>query len=297
MHTHLRPLTLSRPYRYLRLIVNIFGHVLYKSIPIPEKPSYSDDDVTVIIPTIEDDMEKLRGPVSSILATDLHELFLVTTYGKYHTLAEFAKSFNDPRIKVYQSKIANKRLQLHTAIPNVTTDITVLVDDDVTWPKTIIPWLLAPFEDPDMGSVGVCQRVARDRDADLITRCWNWLGECYIHRRNFEISASHFYDGGTSCMSGRTNALRSEILKNHEFLEGLCNEKWGKFNLNADDDNFITRWLVNHDLKTYIQYNEECMLETTLEANSKFLAQCLRWARSNWRSNYTTLFIERKVYE
>lgn len=270
--------------------------MLYKSIPVPSNPSYSGKDVTVIIPTIEDDISKLRGPVSSILATNIHELILVTTCGKYHTLVQFAEEMKDTRIKVYDSKVANKRLQLREAIPRVTTSITILVDDDVTWPRTILPWLLAPFEDGRMGSVGVCQRVARDREADLVTRCWNWLGECYIHRRNFEISASHFYDGGTSCMSGRTNALRTSILTDPLFLDGICHEKWGKFNLNADDDNFITRWLVNHDWKTYIQYNKECMLETTLEANSKFLAQCLRWARSNWRSNYTTLFIERNVY-
>ncbi len=241
-------------------------------------------------------MDKLMGPVESILATDIGELILVTTFGKYHTLLEFSQSLNDSRIKVYDTKIANKRLQLREAIPRVTSQFTVLVDDDVIWPKTILPWLLAPFEDSQMGSVGVCQRVVRNRDADLITRCWEWLGECYIHRRNFEISASHFYDGGTSCMSGRTNAMRTQILTDPLFLEGLCKERWGNFLLNADDDNFITRWLVNHDWKTYIQYDPNCQLVTTLETNYNFVRQCLRWARSNWRSNYTTLFVERQVY-
>lgn len=284
------------PYRYVRLIVNIVGHCLYRSIPIPANPTFTGKDVTVIIPTIEDDTSKLRGPILSILANPIQELMLVTTFNKYDSLKEFANSLHDSRVTVSAGKIANKRLQLREAIPNCKTSITVLVDDDVYWPSTILPWLLAPFEDARMGSVGVCQRVKRCRDAPFITRCWNWLGECYIHRRNFEISASHFYDGGTSCMSGRTNALRTEIIRDHRFLTGLCNERWGKYNLNADDDNFITRWLVNNDWKTYIQYEKECMLETTLENNPNFLKQCLRWARSNWRSNYTTLFVERKVY-
>lgn len=289
-------LTLFRPYRYIRLIVNTYGHVRYRSIPLPEHPIYTGDDVTVVIPTIEEDNDKLKGPVLSILATPIAELMLVTTLGKLDSLKKFATSLDDPRVSVRAGKIANKRLQLKEAIPNSKTCITVLVDDDVYWPTTMLPWLLAPFEDSKMGSVGVCQRVKRCRDESLITRCWNWLGECYIHRRNFEISASHYFDGGTSCMSGRTNALRTEILKDHRFLSGLCNERWGKYYLNADDDNFITRWLVNNDWKTYIQYEPECMLETTLENNPNFLRQCLRWARSNWRSNYTTLFVERKVY-
>ncbi|KFY15786.1 hypothetical protein V491_05560 [Pseudogymnoascus sp. VKM F-3775] len=284
------------PYRYVRLIVNIIGHCLYRSIPKPENPTYTNEDVTVVIPTIESNLEELRGPISSILACSPHELILVTTFGKYHGLLQFAASFGDPRIKVYDTKIANKRVQLREAIPRVTTRITVLVDDDVTWPSTILPWLLAPFEREKMGSVGVCQRVQRIRTGDLATRAWNWLGACYIHRRNFEISASHFYDGGTSCMSGRTNAVRTEILKHPLFLDGFCRERWGKYHLNADDDNFLTRWLVNHDWKTWIQYERECEIETTLENDWSFVRQCLRWARSNWRSNYTTLFIERKVY-
>jgi hypothetical protein len=66
--------------------------------------------------------------------------------------------------------------------------------------------------------------------------------------------------------------------------------------LNADDDNFVTRWLVSHQWKTWIQYNPQCEIETTLENNPKFLYQCSRWARSNWRSNYTSFFIEMHVW-
>jgi hypothetical protein len=93
-------------------------------------------------------------------------------------------------------------------------------------------------------------------------------------------------------MSGRTCAFRSEILQSSLFLEGFKTERWGPYTLNADDDNFVTRWLVSKQWKTWIQYNRECEIETTLENNLKFLYQCSRWARSNWRSNYTSLFTE-----
>jgi cellulose synthase/poly-beta-1,6-N-acetylglucosamine synthase-like glycosyltransferase len=269
---------------------------LYRSIPLPEKPKLNHDDVTVIVPTIESNVEELRIPLRSILATEPYELILVTTFDKYHNLLQFASSLKDDRVKVYDTKIANKRIQLREAIPRVHTQVTILVDDDVTWPSTILPWILAPFEQPEIGSVGTCQRVKRIRTGSIMTRCWNWLGADYIERRNFEISASHCIDGGTSCMSGRTNAVRTEILKNPLFLDGFCQERWGKYHLNADDDNFLTRWLVNHNWKTWIQFEPECEIETTLENNFSFVRQCLRWARSNWRSNFTTLFIEKKVY-
>jgi len=171
-----------------------------------------------------------------------------------------------------------------------------MADDDVTWPQTIMPWILAPFENENMGGVGTCQRVRRIRSGPWSPRIFNWLGAAYIERRNFEISATHGLDGGTSCMSGRTGAYRSEILKSPLFLEGFKTERWGKYQLNADDDNFVTRWLVSNQWQTWIQYNKECEIETTLENGMKFLYQCCRWARSNWRSNYTSLVTERYVW-
>ena len=231
----------------------------------------------------------------SILACQPHELILVTTADKQTRLRKVVHGLGDSIIKVLSTNIANKRLQVCEALPKVTTRITVMADDDVTWQPTIMPWLLAPFEDDDIGGVGTCQEVKRISSGTVGARMFNWLGAAYIERRNFEISATHNIDGGTSCMSGRTGAYRSEILSSHDFLEGFQTEMWGKYIMNADDDNFVTRWLVSHRWKTWIQYESECMVETTLENSSKFLLQCTRWARSNWRSNSTSLLRERHV--
>lgn len=286
-------------HRYLRLIVHCISHWMYKSKPIPAKPSFTSKDVTVVIPTIHNVFEELRPSLGSILASDPAELILVTTADKVEKLGELAaflkKEHNFPSIRVLYTPIANKRLQVCEALPKVKTEIIIMADDDVTWPKKMMPWILAPFEDPKIGGVGTCQRVRRVRTGPWSTRIYNWLGAAYIERRNFEISATHNIDGGTSCMSGRTGAYRAEILQNHEFLDGFQNEHWGKYILNADDDNFVTRWLVNHQWKTWIQYNPECELETTLENGLKFLYQCSRWSRSNWRSNWTSLVTERYV--
>ncbi|KAJ6442878.1 glycosyltransferase family 2 [Purpureocillium lavendulum] len=252
-------------HRYLRLLVHCVSHWTYKSKPIPAKPTFTHEDVTVVIPTIHHAFEELRPALQSILACKPAELILVTTYDKRKALARLAESLSYPNIRVMHTTIANKRLQV-------------------------------PFEDPKIGGVGTCQRVRREWTADWVTQIWNWLGAAYIERRNFEISATHNMDGGTSCMSGRTGAYRSEILSSHDFLQGFKNEKWRKWILNADDDNFVTRWLVSHQWKTWIQYNRECELETTLENGHKFLYQCSRWARSNWRSNWTSLVRERHVW-
>lgn len=295
--------SLRRIYRYLRLVVHCISHWTYKSIlPRDEKPKYTSDDVTVIIPTIHNNFQDLRESLQSILACRPAKLILVTTYNKHEALEQMAVTLRSPGsvrptvIEVLHVDKANKRLQVCKALEedHVKTPITIMADDDVEWPVTLMPWILAPFEDDKMGGVGTCQRVKRV-DGDIMTRLYNWLGAAYIERRNFEISATHNIDGGTSCMSGRTGAYRTEILKSYDFLGGFKNEKWGKYILNADDDNFVTRWLVAHQWKTWVQYDPECEIETTLETSTKFLYQCSRWARSNWRSNWTSLVHERYV--
>ncbi|OIW23948.1 hypothetical protein CONLIGDRAFT_585403 [Coniochaeta ligniaria NRRL 30616] len=289
-------------HRYLRLIVHCISHWTYKSKPIPEKPTYTSEDVTVIIPTIHNAVEELRPSLQSILACKPAKLILVTTWNKFEALKLVAETLrapgcHQPDIEVLQVDKANKRLQVCEALKDdhVQTSITVMADDDVTWPSTLMPWLLAPFENPSIGGVGTRQRVKRVLTGPFSTRIFNWLGAAYIQRRNFEITATHNIDGGTSCMSGRTGAYRSEILKSHDFLEGFQTERWGNYILNADDDNFVTRWLVSHQWKTWIQYERECEIETTLENGTKFLYQCSRWARSNWRSNWTSMARERYV--
>jgi len=289
-------------HRYLRLIVHCISHWVYKSIQPKEKPKYTSKDVSVIVPTIHNQFEELLPSLRSILACKPAKLILVTTWNRHEALEQLAATLRSPEteavIEVLHVDKANKRLQVCKALEenHVQTPITIMADDDVEWPSTLMPWILAPFEDDErMGGVGTCQRVKRV-GGDLSTRIYNWLGAAYIERRNFEISATHNIDGGTSCMSGRTGAYRTEILKSWRFLDGFKNEKWGKYILNADDDNFVTRWLVANQWKTWIQYDPECEIETTLETSTKFLYQCSRWARSNWRSNFTSLVHEKYVW-
>ncbi|OBT66692.1 hypothetical protein VE03_03959 [Pseudogymnoascus sp. 23342-1-I1] len=249
-------------------------------------------DVTVVIPTITDDMEELRSHFLSILATPIYQLILVTTDNRKAKLLAFSEDLADPRIQVYSVPIANKRTQLAAVIPAVRTAITVLVDDDVTWTRTILPWLLAPFEHHRNGSVGVGMAAIRIRSGAFFTRCITFIGAVYLERRNFEGAATLTLDGGISCMSGRTNALRTCILQDEAFLHVFCNETFNGLPLATGDDKMITRWLVEEGWGMYVQYHAKAQLLTTLESGFKFLYQCQRWEGSSWRGNYKTLFVE-----
>ncbi len=243
------------------------AYCLYQPIlPISANLTRSSKDVTVIVPIIKIKVEELRQKIQSILACNPSRVLVVTRECEYSILQEVCEAINAKNLEALMVPVADKRLQLCKAIPEVKTDIVVFAD-----------------------GVGTSQRARRLKTGPCMRRIFNWLGAAYIERRNFEILATHMIDGGTSCMSGRTLAVLTKIVKVDAFLSGFQGEMWGGNLLKADDDNFVTRWLVANNWRTWVQSNPECEIETTLENDIKFLDQCDRWARSNWRSNYISL--------
>ncbi|KAK6007240.1 hypothetical protein QM012_006248 [Aureobasidium pullulans] len=252
-------------FRYLRLVVNLISNWTYKPIPIPEKPTYTRKDVTVIIPTIEGEGETLCRTIKTCLATQPFEIIIVTIDSSIKRAERTVATFNSSKIRILSVAKANKRSQMCAAIPKVMTKITIFADDDVIWPQTILPWILAPFENDEMGGVGTSQRLMRPKKPTI----WSFLGSLYLERRNFDCSACLNIDGGLPCLSGRTVAYRTCILQDEAFTYGFTNETWRNFQLNADDDNFITRWMYSHGWKIAMQYHKACEVQTTLEDSPK----------------------------
>ncbi|KAF2222570.1 polysaccharide synthase Cps1 [Elsinoe ampelina] len=279
-------------FRYFRLVVNLISHWTYKSVPIPENPTYTSEDVTVIIPTIDGEGEELRRTIQTCLITQPAEVMIVTVEANIKKALKLAAEINSKKVRVLDVAKANKRRQMCRAIPEVMTRITIFADDDVIWPTTVVPWMLAPFENEKVGAVGTCQRLVRPKQPTL----WTFLGSLYLERRNFDCSACLNIDGGLPCLSGRTVAYRTSILQEEQFTFDFTNETWRTFQLNADDDNFMTRWMFNHGWEIKMQYDKACEVQTTLEDGPTYLKQCLRWVRSNWRSNLTSMFVERQYW-
>ena len=287
----------SSLYRFLRLVVNRIAVARFRPIVPPKHAVLGSKDVTVVIPTLEGEGDELRQTVSSILVTQPREVILVTIdahVGKAWMMVRDLKATN---LRVLSVPHPNKRFQMAKAIPEISTEVTVFADDDVIWPITLLPWMLAPLEDPNYGGVGTNQRVQRAPSPSLRQRIWAYLNCLYLERRNFDCAACSHMDGGLPCLSGRTVAYRTSILKDAAFIAGLKHEVWlGRYQLSVDDDNFITRWLVNHRHKIAFQWHPEAEVLTTLEDNSMYLKQCLRWSRSNWRSNITSMFVDRDIW-
>lgn len=275
-------------------MIRLLAMWVYKPVPLPMHPTYvAGEDVTIIVPTI-DAGEEFKEAAHSWLVGNPKEILIITEERMVGPLQELANAVNPDKIRVLTVPFANKRLQMSHGIRNTTTDIIVFADDDAIWPPTLLPYVLACFEDQQVGGVGTSQRVQPVGDKLTL---WEVLAAFRLTIRNIEISASTHIDGGVPCLSGRTAAYRTVILKDPEFLHGFTNDLWlGKYHLNSGDDKFLTRWMVSHGWNTYIQACKEAELLSTMKPNWRFLKQVLRWTRNTWRSDFRSIFTERHIW-
>jgi cellulose synthase/poly-beta-1,6-N-acetylglucosamine synthase-like glycosyltransferase len=296
-------------WRYLRFFVNLVAFWCYSASSTHGQPPFTPSkDVTAIIPTVAPDSADIRETLRSCADNRPAKIIIVTPGAQLLAHArrlssEFSKQYPSIQFLALKSTLVSKRVQVATAVPHIKTDIAVLLDDHVFWGPRYLESILVPFADQDVGLVGTNKRVLRLNGLNLWGRIWNMLGATYLCRHNFEIRATNTLDGGVFVVSGRTCALRTEILQHPEFLPGYTNERFffGLFGpLNPDDDNYITRFAVRHGWKIKIQYNEDTVVETKLGVekplHTKFLAQCRRWVRTTWRSNLCSLITDRTVW-
>jgi cellulose synthase/poly-beta-1,6-N-acetylglucosamine synthase-like glycosyltransferase len=284
----------SRFYRYLWYCIRLLASWAYRPVPLPQNPTYiASEDVTIIVPTI-DAGEEFKEAAHSWLVGKPKEIIIVTEEKMQGPLQDLANAVDPERIRVLTVPFANKRLQMSHGIKNTTTDIIVFADDDAIWPPTLLPYTLACFEDQKVGGVGTSQRVQPCGEKFTV---WEVLAAFRLSIRNIEISSSTHIDGGLPCLSGRTAAYRTVILKDPEFLHGFTHDYWlGKYHLNSGDDKFLTRWMISHGWSTYVQVCKEAELLSTMKPNWRFLKQVLRWTRNTWRSDLRSLFMERYIW-
>lgn len=286
--------TFHRFYRYLWYLIRLAAAATYRPVPLPENPTYiASEDVTIIVPTI-DAGEEFKEAANSWLVGKPKEILIITEEKMLGPLQDLANQVDPERIRVLTVPFANKRLQMSHGIKNTTTDIIVFADDDAIWPPTLLPYVLACFEDQKVGGVGTSQRVQAVGSRMTV---WEVLAAFRLTIRNIEIASSTHIDGGLPCLSGRTAAYRTVILKDPDFLHGFTHDYWlGKYQLNSGDDKFLTRWMVSHGWSTYVQCCKEAELLSTMKPNWRFLKQVLRWTRNTWRSDLRSLFMERYVW-
>ncbi|GAA94357.1 glycosyltransferase family 2 protein [Mixia osmundae IAM 14324] len=313
------PLGVIGFYRYLWFVIRLLAWASYRPIPLPAERTYTPErDVTIIVPTIDTEQSLARAALTW-LANRPYQIIIVTENSRVEAMQEMAGQIQQTwqhvqssasaavdikpeadgkepstQISVLSIDRANKRLQMAHGIAAASTDIVVFSDDDALWPRHMLDHILACFEHASIGGVGTSQVV---KSVGNHMTVWEVLAAFRLSIRNIEISASTHIDGGVPCLSGRTAAYRTEILKDPEFLREFTNELWlGKYPLNSGDDKFLTRWMVSHGWKTYVQCSSATELQSTMRPDWRFLKQVLRWTRNTWRSDFKSVFVERYIW-
>ncbi|KAG0364727.1 hypothetical protein BGZ54_007219 [Gamsiella multidivaricata] len=288
------PLGVVGFYRYLWFIIKLLAYFFYRPMMPKANPTYRPEyDVTIIVPTI-DAGEEFKEAAHSWLANNPKEIIIITETKMREPLQELANSVDPARIRVLTVPKANKRLQMVEGIRNTTSEIIVFADDDAIWGPRCLEYILACFEDPNMGGVGTSQTV---KSVGRYQTVWEVLAGFRLTIRNIEIAASTHIDGGICCLSGRTAAYRTCILQDPQFQYQFTHDFWlGKYPLNSGDDKFLTRWMVYYGWNTYVQICQEAELLSTFKNNWRFVKQVLRWTRNTWRSDFRSLFMERVIW-
>ncbi|CEO98028.1 Glycosyltransferase 2-like domain-containing protein [Plasmodiophora brassicae] len=290
------PVGLIGVVRLSLFLIRLVCYLLYR----PRRPSsvtpsrYKSSDVTVIVPTIDAGPEFIRA-ASQWIKNRPAEIIVVTTHALRNDIESFVASLPDAgHFRVLSVPYANKRVQLVEGINAATTPILALSDDDAIWADHFLRWCLVPFNDDKMGGVGSSQRMTPCGEKPTF---WEVMADMRLSMRMMEASSTTYIDGGISCLSGRTALYRTEILTDPDLQYAFVNEKWrGKYQLHSGDDKFLTRWLVKKHWNMHFQMHRDAMLDTTFKPNWMFLKQLLRWTRNTWRSDYTSLFVDRVVW-
>ena len=280
--------------RFTRLFVGICANLFYKPIPIPSSPTYIvSRDVTVVIPTVFKNPSELAECIGRMIGRDgsgPQEIFVVVLESNVSAARQLMDDNSFKNVTVLGVPKLGKRNQLLKALPLVNTKIIAFADDDVFYPDNYLQHLIAIFENPKVGAGGTCQRTRRSAGSSWYpTNFWNILGISYLERRVFNNLMTNAVDGSISTLSGRTSAWRTDILKCKDFYDyflGNGTTFRGK-KLDSDDDKACTRFLFSRGWLCVIQ--RAVCLETTLEENSGYIHQCLRWARARFRGNFTVM--------
>lgn len=296
-------------WRYTRFFVSLVSWFAYRPALVLANPRYTPNkDVTVILPTIDPTGVDFQECISTCAANSPAAIFVITAGDELlrktkAAVQPYMEQFPLVEFTISRTNVASKREQVALAIPMVKTAITVMLDDHVFWKPNFLAGLLAPFEDYMVGMVGTNKAVRRGDNLSPWRRIWNMIGAVYLLRHNFEIRATNAVDGGVFVVSGRTCAIRTAIIQDPVYMAGYTNElfffkSFGP--LNADDDNYTTRFCVTRGWRIKIQYTPETEITTTVgvadPVATKFLGQCRRWVRTTWRSNSCSLFTDGSVW-
>lgn len=197
-------------------------------------------------------------------------------------------------IKVLEAPKAHKRRQLCMGFQQTVTEVVVICDDDTFWTPGVLISLAQPLlANHKLGCVFPDLLVDPVGNAFTI---WELLALLRLVGDGVDFHASRQIDGGVFCHHGSTAAYQGVILRDPHFIDAFTNETWRGHLLNSGDDQFLCRWLTNHDWPTKLLSSGQCLVRTRMRASWKHMLQLLRWSPNDWRACLSTLLYERHIW-
>ncbi|KAL8731038.1 MAG: hypothetical protein Q9166_003689 [cf. Caloplaca sp. 2 TL-2023] len=271
--------------RYLRLLLDLVQYHGYLCLRnnqgIQRTQIPPQDDFTIISWTLGDQVDYMAN-IRSWLACDPGAIIIVTIAEKLEKVRTLIETLGDQRIQVYSVKEANARKQAVEGIRRTTTSCLVFVDDDVRWSSHTLHQMALAFSDPVVGGVNTMQQVCPSGSSFTI---WESSGALNLVRRNILHSFVAYYTNGHVLnLSGRTTAYRTKLLQREDFYYTFLNDYWrGRHHLRTGDDNFFTSWIVQRGWQTRFMNDKNALIITTVNPDSSYLRQLLRWSRDTAR--------------
>lgn len=238
--------------------------------------------LSIITPVYNENPKFFKLALESWKQNQPDEIIAVIDYTDKNNVSvfkEFAKSFSGARLIVTPKP--GKREALADGVRVARSEIVALVDSDTIWSKNIVPKMLAPFSDPEVGGTGPRQDVLHPE-----TLAQKLFKIRLDNRFYTELAFLAAAGDAVTCLSGRTAVYRRETIL--PFMDDLVGEKFLEKKVISGDDKTLTRFVQAAGWKT--RYVQDTIVYTPGFADMRtFLKQILRWSRNSWRSDLKTL--------
>jgi len=237
----------------------------------------------VVVPSYREDPEILGRCLTSWLAENPTEVVVVPDLEDVEVIDMLRhRAAADPRLVVVPFRHRGKRSALGVGIRRAKSEILVLADSDTFWVPGLLPAVLAPFRNANVGGVGTRQNAYRPK-----TSVWRRTADWMIDVRYLDYVRAQSRSGAVACLSGRTVAYRRSVVM--PVLEHLEHEFFLGRRCIAGDDGRLTWLVLGSGYKTVYQSTARAlsMFPDTCPA---FLKQRLRWSRNSYRCYFTAMW-------
>ncbi|KAL1861367.1 hypothetical protein Daus18300_008898 [Diaporthe australafricana] len=237
----------------------------YEPFPIPDTPSYTSQDVSVVVALLRPP-QIFERCLRSWMRNQPQEIILVTTFDHFEIVLSALEAYKLSKeeraiIKVVHldEGLSGHRLQHAMGFETAKGEIMAVTDDQILWEGGLLEHMLACFEDPKVGAAGgpIGVQIPEERRAKEIITAWEVAGAKFLFGGRGGATASWVANKWTWCLAGCTWVARTAIFQDPEFLDAFTTETWAGQPLNSGGDNMITRYLLQHGHVIAVQNTDQ----------------------------------------